>query len=497
MRLLSLRLCDHDSNISFFDGSKIHYYKSERDFNLKHHAFNNLWEWRGVIDKKWNIKNLNKDVDEIAIIIDPYNHNLPLDQYSFFPTQNYPYLNIENLIRINHHYAHALSLQLIHPEINNHIVIDGFGDLDESVSVIKNNDRLLTLHEKKNGSLGSLMGSVGKFLSVEANHSQDVAGKVMGLQSYGNLNKDFLKKLSIFGLENIHEVFKLDNFINFKKDLALADLNRLEWIKSVHETVGDLLVKFFEKYFKKDDYIGYTGGVSQNVIWNTKLKNKFHNLQLIPHTADDGLSLGGLKYLLDKHNQNYNFSKFPYCQNDEVPENTPSNKTIELAANAICNNKVVAWYQGNGELGYRALGNRSLFFNPFNSKAKEIVNKVKNREYYRPFGASVLMEDANKYFENVIDNPYMLFVSNVIEKKLFGITHVDNTCRYQTVNKTNKIFYQLLNNLKKLNNNSIVLNTSLNLAGKPILNRKEQLNDFVENKHVDVVIYGDQILKNV
>jgi carbamoyltransferase len=71
-----------------------------------------------------------------------------------------------------------------------------------------------------------------------------------------------------------------------------------------------------------------------------------------------------------------------------------------LQPDAINNNKVVAWYQGNGEIGYRALGNRSLLFNAFNPKAKEIVNKVKNREYFRPFGASVLKEDAHKYFKN-------------------------------------------------------------------------------------------------
>jgi carbamoyltransferase len=77
VKLLSLRLCEHDSNISFFDGKEIHYYKSEREYNIKHHAFDNLWKWKDIVYKKWNIKDLNKDVDKIAIIIDPYRHNLP------------------------------------------------------------------------------------------------------------------------------------------------------------------------------------------------------------------------------------------------------------------------------------------------------------------------------------------------------------------------------------------------------------------------------------
>lgn len=497
VKLLSLRLCEHDSNISYFDGTEIHYYKSEREYNVKHHAFNNLWQWKDVIYKKWNIKDLKKEVDEIAIVVDPYKHNLPFDNHSFFPSINYPYLNIENLIRVNHHYAHALSLELIYPDVKNHVVIDGFGDLDESVSVFKNKKNILTLNEKKNGSLGNFMGAVGNLLSIKSNHIQDVAGKVMGLQSYGAFNKKFYEVLLKYSLENIQEVFDLKKFIEFKKDLVLADLNRLEWIRTVHEAIGDILLNFFQKFFQKNDYIGYTGGVAQNVIWNTRLKNKFKNLYLIPHSGDEGLSLGGIKFLLDKYNQKYIFKKFPFCQNDEAAEKKPSDETIKYAASALSNNKVVAWYQSNGEIGCRALGNRSLLFNAFNPKAKEIVNKVKNREYFRPFGASVLKEDADKYFKNAINNPFMLYVSEVIDKRLNGITHIDQTCRYQTVDENNKVFYKLLQNFKKINNESVVLNTSLNLAGSPILNKKEQLYEFVNNEHVDVVIHGDEILKNV
>jgi carbamoyltransferase len=496
LKLLSLRLCEHDSNISFFDGKEIHYYKSEREHDIKHHAFDNLWQWKEVVYKKWNIKNLNKDVDKISIVIDPYRHNLPIDKFSFFPAINFEHLNIKNLVRVNHHYAHALSLELIYPNVKNHIVIDGFGDLNESVNVFKNKKIITTLHKEKNGSLGSLMCEVGQFLCIKANHPEDVAGKVMGIQSYGNLNKNFIKILSQCSLEDINKVFDLNKFVEFKKDLALADLNRLEWIRAVHEAVGDILLNFFKKFFQKNDHIGYSGGVAQNVIWNTKLKNNFKNLYLVPHGSDDGLSLGGLKFLLDSFNQKYIFNKFPFCQSDEASKEKPSDQTIKFAASAINNNKVVAWYQDNGEIGYRALGNRSLLFNAFNPKSKEIVNKIKNREYFRPFGASVLKEDAHKYFKNPIDNPFMLYVSDVINKQLYGITHVDGTCRYQTVDETNEgSFYKLLKYYKSISNESIILNTSLNLAGEPMLSKKEKLYKFIDNKDVNVVICGNEILK--
>ena len=210
---------------------------------------------------------------------------------------------------------------------------------------------------------------------------------------------------------------------------------------------------------------------------------------------DEGLSIGAIEFLRRKHKlKKPTIDNFPFNQSDEAPTSQPSLKTIKRVAKYLADNKIIAWYQGQGEVGPRALGNRSLLFNPFNKNAKNIVNKVKRREAYRPFGASVLKEDVHKYLTKPIDNPHMLYVAKVKKPNLHGITHIDNTCRYQTVDQNNKYFYKLLKEFKKITGESIILNTSLNIGGRPIMSNKGDLLWFLNNSDIDYAVYGDEII---
>ena len=506
MNLIGLRLCEHDSNISYYDGNNFYYYKSERIFGVKHHAFDNLWEWKDIIYKLWNLK--EKEIDDIAIVLDTWRHKLPLDKEDFFPAiENYPYIPFKAL-RLNHHYAHALSTEIMYDDIKGHIIIDGYGDLNRAVTVIKNNKIIKKLGVDENGSLGQLYSWVANnHFQIHSSNHHDDAGKLMGLQSYGRIDHDFYKTLNKFTLENAKEMFNSNNFINFKQSEVLAGLEKLSWFATIHKRTGKMLVEYFKKYFKKNDSIGYSGGVAQNVIWNTTLKNEFPNIKILPYCADEGLSVGAVEYLRRKHQLKKPIIKnFPYSQLDEVPPTVPTKETINKVAKALSKNKLILWYQGQGEIGPRALGNRSILFNPFNKDAKKIVNKIKNREVYRPFGASVLKEDANKYLKNPVDNPYMLYVSDVINPNLHGITHIDNTCRYQTVDKRNQIFYNLLKEFKKITGESIILNTSLNVSGKPIMGSKTELLTFMDKYEnswvtgtkpvVDMIVFGNEIIRS-
>jgi carbamoyltransferase len=136
-------------------------------------------------------------------------------------------------------------------------------------------------------------------------------------------------------------------------------------------------------------------------------------------------------------------------------------------ARLLYNNKSVAVYNHLAEAGQRALGNRSILFNALNPNAKDIVNKIKNREWYRPFAAIVLEEDAHLYFDNVIPNPHMTVCFPVKTNLIPGVTHVDNTCRIQTVNSGH--LHSILNEFKNLTGHGILLNTSFNLAGEPLV----------------------------
>ena len=498
-KLLGLRLCEHDSNISYFDGSKVYYFKSERFYNQKHHAYNNLWEWKTEIKNIFNIN--EKDIDEIAISIDPWSYKLPMDNEEFYPAINYDYIPTKNKVyRVNHHLCHALSCWPMYKKRPKYeIIIDGLGDESNVWTVIKNDKIFKRGYLKINGSLGVSMTDAADFCNVKAGHQLDLAGKLMGLQSYGNINNSFNKKLKNFSIYSIRDLFNFNHYINFLNDTTLAHLTALDWIKTVHDKVSDILIKFFEEVTSKDynAEISYSGGVAQNVIWNTALKNKFKNIIIPPHCADDGLSLGALEFLRCKNNlPKFKIDNFPYIQSDESSKDYPDKNTITETSKYLKEGKIVAWYQGNGEIGPRALGNRSLLFNPLFENGKNIINKIKKREEYRPFGASILKEYVKEYFNTDIDNPYMLYIGKTTKNNLKSITHVDGTCRYQSVDKYKNIYYyNLIKEFYEITGCPLLLNTSFNINGKPIMSNTKDAKLFFNNSDIDVLVIGNKIYK--
>ncbi len=484
-RLLGLRLCEHDSNISYFDGYKVHYLKSERLYNIKYHAYNNLWEWKKDIKKIFGVD--EKDIDEIAIIIDPWRNKLPMDNEEFYPAVEYEYIPTKNKVwRINHHLAHALSCWPLYKKRPDYeVIIDGFGDMNNAWTVIKKDKILERGYTDKNGSLGWSMSESAIWLKIKDDYGS--AGKLMGLQSYGRILKDF-KSLLNYNMYSIDKLFSINN--------DTANKQPLDWIRTVHDKVSDILIDFFEKITNKDydATISYSGGVAQNVIWNTAIKNKFKNLIIPPHCNDEGLSLGALEYLRIKNNlPKFKLTNFPYIQSDEKPEQVASTETIIKTAEHLKNNKIVAWYQNNGEIGPRALGNRSLLLNPLINNGKDVINKIKKREAYRPFGASVLKKYVKEYFNTEIDNPHMLYVGKTTKKNLKCITHIDGTCRFQSVDKNNQTYYNLIKEFYKKTECPLLLNTSFNINGKPIMSNLNDAKEFFKNSNIDVLVIGNKI----
>ena len=149
------------------------------------------------------------------------------------------------------------------------------------------------------------------------------------------------------------------------------------------------------------------------------------------------------------------------------------------AVKQILNQQVVAIFQNSSEYGPRGLGNRSLLFDPRNKNGKDIVNKIKKREWFRPFAGTVLLEHAHNWFDmgTIKESPYMSYAIPVKEDKksiIPAITHVDGTCRVQTVTKDqNKEFYEIINLFYEKTNVPILFNTSFNLAGETLVETKE------------------------
>jgi len=174
--------------------------------------------------------------------------------------------------------------------------------------------------------------------------------------------------------------------------------------------------------------------------------------------------------------------------------------SVKSIAIDIKNKKIIGVMRGRSEHGPRALGNRSILCSASVENMKDILNrKVKNREYYRPFAPIVRYEDVNKYFDWNKESRWMSFCVNVKEEYqnlLKSITHVDNTARVQTITKEqNSFLYDLLTELEILEEIPVLINTSFNIAGKPILNTYKEAIYMLDNTEIDAILLEDFYIK--
>jgi carbamoyltransferase len=171
---------------------------------------------------------------------------------------------------------------------------------------------------------------------------------------------------------------------------------------------------------------------------------------------------------------------------------------LQKTAQLIANGNVVGWCQGKMEWGPRALGNRSILADPRRADMKDILNaKIKHRESFRPFAPSILEEFASEYFEIDVPSPYMLMVVPVKKPKdIPAVTHVDGTGRLQTVSKENNgLYYNLINEFYKITGVPVIINTSMNVMGEPIVNTPEQAYQMIVKTDMDYLVMNNFLVK--
>ena len=283
------------------------------------------------------------------------------------------------------------------------------------------------------------------------------------------------------------------------------------------------------------------GGVALNCVANGKiLKEKiFENIWIQPAAGDAGGSLGAALALwhIEQGNKRIVGEKdsmkgsFLGCEFDQQQIEKELNSLganfqtfeyenlIDKTAEFLANEKSIGWFQGRMEFGPRALGGRSILGDPRSNKMQKNLNlKIKYRESFRPFAPSVLKEDANTWFDINVDSPYMLLVADINpnkkiemtseQEKLFGIdklnikrseipavTHVDYSARIQTVTKnTNPRYYDLISNFKKKTGCPLIINTSFNVRGEPIVNTPTDAFNCFMGTELDYLVIGNCIL---
>ena len=336
----------------------------------------------------------------------------------------------------------------------------------------------------------------------------------MGLASYGNRNNFFKKKIDqILSINNKIKCYELNpKFIHIGKhtysgrftdtlakffgreprkssdkikkwhmDLAYEVQSKLE------EVVTDIYNKYSYLTGIKNLVIG--GGVGLNVKMNSKLYSQDNCEKIFPNPlcADNGASAGSALLADFKFNNNKpevlsTLAVGPEYSDKEVIKILTQNKIkyhhisniFKYTAEKISKGKVIAWFQGKMEGGARALGQRSILGDPRDKNMANKINKIiKYRELWRPFCPSILKEYIKDYFENSYDSKFMTisFKANLkLQRMAPSIVHVDNTCRIQSVSKIhNDKFYRLINEFYKITTVPVLLNTSFNIKGEPIV----------------------------
>ena len=341
--------------------------------------------------------------------------------------------------------------------------------------------------------------------------------------------------------ENFHNLFERkprnpesEKISQFHMDIAAS-------IQKITEEIMIKLAKSIRKEYGIKN-LCLAGGVALNCVANGKILEEkiFDNIWVQPAAGDAGGSLGAALALWyqemeneRKVNQNddmkgsYLGKNFSQQEIEKELNSLGANfetykykDLIEKTAELLSTENAIGWFQGRMEFGPRALGSRSILGDPRSEKMQKNLNlKVKYRESFRPFAPSILSEDLSEWFDIKVESPYMLFVSKINpnkkiemtdeQKKLFGIdklnikrseipavTHVDYSARIQTVKKnTNKIYYDLISKFKEKTGCPVLVNTSFNVRGEPIVNTPTDAFNCFMGTELDFLVIGNCILE--
>jgi carbamoyltransferase len=452
-----------------------------------------------------------------------------------------------DIMFIEHHLAHAASSFLVSPFKQAAILtVDGVGEWTTTSYGIGNENEVNLIKEIKfPSSLGLLYSAITAYLGFSVNNSEY---KVMGLSPYGDKNKEtnsYYSKLK--KVIDLHEDggYALDMSYfkyHYSDKMPSKKMCRLlggpirpesQELTKRHKDIAaalqivyeEALLKMLNHVFEKTKLknLVLAGGCGLNSVANGKiLKNSpFKNIWIQPNSSDGGTSIGVASYIyhtiLNKPRKDYlshaylgpefsdeEIEAFLNKNNIKYTKFKDSNEKVKKTADLIYKNNVIGWFQGRMEWGPRALGARSILSNPANPNMQEILNlKVKHREKFRPFAPVVCEDNALEYFEcdSPIPEPtdYMLMVYPIkkeFHKKIPAVTHVDGSGRLQSIRRNqNPDYYDLIKTFGKLSKIPILINTSFNIRGEPIVCTPYDAYKCMMGTEIDYLIIENFLIK--
>ena len=417
---------------------------------------------------------------------------------------------------IDHHLAHAASAIFTSGfKKNLCITLDGVGDgLSGSVNVFENGEIKRISATKEKDSIGLFFEEVSTILGFRELEDE---GKVMAMADYSYPMPDEKNKLlDFFEVDGLKIKAKHSTIRRFK------ELEKIKWNTPIERfaymaqrTLEKHALQFFKNAIEETGLkeVCWSGGVASNIKLNRvlRLDSGLKDWFVFPHMGDGGLAVGAALYVshmlegtqpkrmnnayfgidfseeeIKKSIQGFNQVKYEFVKNP-----------AEVAADLIGKNNYIFWFQGRMEYGPRALGNRSILTLANSEDVKEFLNlMIKKREWFQPFCPSLLEEDAGKVFEDYDDIPdkfmtmgYML--RKELKKKYAPISNVDSSVRPQMVGEENQNYRELLKNVKKKDGIGIVLNTSFNVHGEPIVCSPKDALDTMAKTKAKYMILGN------
>ena len=446
------------------------------------------------------------------------------------------------IVYLNHHDCHAASAVFVSPfKKCDYLTIDGHGEVETCLMGNFDGKKLNNFHSiSYPHSIGLLYGTFTDFLGFKPDNDE---WKTMALASFSKKENSFDKKfLEVYELKqngfelnlSYFDFYLFDrkpNFYNKKlEELFGKPRNKNEKITKRHYEIAGALQRTFEKIVfhllkitkklgGKSNNIVLAGGAAMNCVFNGRMEkvNIYKNNFVPPWPDDLGVSIGAT-FLANKNlkkiKKNFLFNKSVYLgpkySDSEIEillkkyglKFKKMNKLYSYIADKISRGYLIGWFQDRMEFTHRALGNRSILADPRNKDTQNIINKaVKYRESFRPFAPAVLGENAHEIFDlkkgkKIEFMEKAVMVKNSWKKKIPAVTHIDGSARVQTVFKNyNPKFYNLIKEFYKLTSVPILVNTSFNLNGEPIV---ENPSDAIRTFHtcgLDILVLGNYIIE--
>ena len=375
-----------------------------------------------------------------------------------------PRFKIDGIPRksFSHHYSHACAGYYT-SKFNDAVVVvlDAIGEYNTSTIWVGEGEKI-TLRYKQNYpvSFGLFYSAFTQLVGLMPNQEEYI---MMGMAAYGDPKK--------------YEVKVSDYFLRYDMQKYNFHKGIVDWGQQITEQdrfdIAAAVQKVYELRLNEFMHMAYTitgkrnlvfmGGCALNSSANTLLWNIFKDVWIMPNPGDAGSSLGAAAALYGKHVE-WNSPYLGYDLGGEYP--------VKQIVDGILKDGVVAVASGRAEYGPRALGNRSILADPRDPNIKDKVNNIKQRELFRPFAPVIMEECAGKWFDMNFASPYMQYTVRCLQpEKVPSIVHADGTSRVQTVNRNqHRGLYRVLNKFYLETGIPMLLNTSLNIKGQPLLN---------------------------